>query len=223
MKAIILKVLKSPVFWLGALIIGLAITCSIQHKKLSEKGEEVARLECNQTTLLKDVEHYRSKNGELVTSVNALTLHKDELETLIPKYENEIRSLKIKLEDAKSIAHIETETNVEASIPIADQSVPASEDSVLKTPESVPSPEQNVPAVPKEFYWKDDWTEISGKIYADSLSCSVTCRDSITLVAHYERRKCLFKKKGKLIKYDVKSKNPHVTVKGVDVVELIEE
>ena len=223
MKTILIKLLKSPVFWLSLAVIGLAITCSIQRRDITEKGKEVARLECNQTTLLKDVEHYRGKNGELVTSVNALTLRKDELETLIPKYENEIRSLKIKLEDAKSIAHIETETNVEASIPIADQSVPAVVDSVLKTPVSVPVPEQSVPALPKEFYWKDDWTEISGKIYADSLSCSVTCRDSITLVAHYERKKCLFKKKGKLIKYDVKSKNPHVTVKGIDVVELIEE
>lgn len=222
MKTILIKLLKSPVFWLSLAVIDLAITCSIQRRNITEKGKEVARLTGNQTTLLSQIEYHKSRNNELVASVQALTLKRDELAALIPAYESEIKSLKIELKNVRSISHIETEMNVDVTVPVPAVSVPESPVIVPKTDESVPAGEKKQD-YPIEFSWRDDWTEICGKIYADSVSCVVTSRDSLLLVSHYEKKKCLFKRKGKLIKYDVRSKNPHVTIKGVELVDVIEE
>lgn len=216
---IVLKVLKSPIFWLGALLLALAITCTIQHRNIVQKGQEVARLESNQTSLLSQVEYYRTENGELVASVQALTLKKEELESLMPKYEREIKALKIELSNVRNISNVETKMEVDIAAPVSPPAaIPASsigEESEL--------PEKEEPdTYPKEFSWRDDWTEVRGKIYADSVSCSIICRDSLVLVAHYAKKKCLFKKKGKLIKYDVRSKNPHVKVMGAELIDVIE-
>lgn len=217
---IVLKVLKSPIFWLVTLLLALSITCTIQHKNIVQKGQEVARLESNQTSLLSQVEYYRTENGELVASVQALTLKKEEFESLMPKYEKEIKALKIELSNVRNISHVETETDVDIVAPVTSPAVVA--DSSIVEAAEVPENEGQQEEYPKEFSWMDDWTEVRGKIYADSVSCSIVCRDSLVLVAHYAKKKCLFKKKGKLIKYDVRSKNPHVKVIGAELIDVIE-
>lgn len=213
MKNILLK----PAFWLILALIALAAVCAIQHKNLTQKEKERARLEDNQSALLLDMEKYRTENGELVASVQALTLKGEELGALIPKYEKEIRSLKIDLKNAKSIASVETETSISVAAPLQEV--------IQQQEENIPEPEEPVEQPgPREFFWEDDWITIQGKVYPDTVICSFVNRDSLILVARYQKKRCLFSKgrKGKLIKFDVKTKNPHTDIKGVEYIELIE-
>ncbi len=213
MKNILLK----PAFWLILALIALAAVCAIQHKNLAQKEKERARLEDNQSALLLDMEKYRTENGELVASVQALTLKGEELGALIPKYEKEIRSLKIDLKNAKSIASVETETSISVTAPLQEV--------IQQQEENTPDPEEPVEQPgPREFFWEDDWITIQGKVYPDTVVCSFVNRDSLILVARYQKKRCLFSKgrKGKLIKFDVKTKNPHTDIKGVEYIELIE-
>ena len=114
----LLALAKKPVFWLCAALAVLVAICTIQHRNLVQKEQERARMEDNQTALLSDMEKYRTENGELVASVQALTLKSDELSALIPKYEREIKALKIDLRNAKNMAHVETETSVGIMAPL---------------------------------------------------------------------------------------------------------
>ncbi|MBR4228057.1 MAG: hypothetical protein IKR72_03040 [Bacteroidales bacterium] len=216
MKNLLLK----PAFWLCAVLIALVVVCTIQHKKLVQTKEEAARLEDNQTSLLSQVEYYRSENGELVASVQSLTMRNEEIGALLPQYEKELKSLKIELRKAKSIAHVETETNAEIVAPIQPGTGPAEP----VAPANEDKDKEKAPTYPREFSWSDDWLSVSGKIYPDTVVCSIVNRDSLLLVAHYAKRKCLFFKgrKGKLLKYDVKTKNPHTEIKGLEFIEVIE-
>ena len=213
----IINLFKKPVFWLCTAIAVLAVVCSIQHKSIVQKENERVRLEDNQSALLGDIEKYRTENGELAASVQTLTMKSEELGALLPKYEKEIKSLKIELKNAKNMAHVETLTSVEVVAPLE----PSAADST-RTEGAPESPEK--PFVPREFSWSDEWIDIVGKVYADSVQCSFSSRDSLLLIAHYQKRKCIFGKgkKGKLIKYDVRTKNPHTDIKGVEYIEVVE-
>lgn len=211
------RFLLSPALWLSVLIIALVSICYIQHQSIAKTEKERVRLEDNQAALLLDVEKYRTENGELVASVQALSLKSEELGALIPKYEKEIKALKIDLKNAKNLAHVETVTSISVEAPLQqDTTHVADNGSAPEAPE--------VPFVPREFFWEDDWITIRGKVLQDTVICSFVNRDSLTLVAYYQKRKCLFSKgrKGKLIKYDVKTKNPHTDIKAVEYIELIE-
>ena len=210
----LLALAKKPVFWLCLSIAALLAVCTIQHKSLSEKERERVRLEDNQSAILLDMEKYRTENGELVASVQALSLKSQELSALIPKYEKEIKSLKIDLKNAKNFAHVETETSVDIVTPLQPED-PADDD---------PVEEPEKPVTPREFSWNDEWISITGKVYPDTVICSFVSKDTLALIAYYQKRRCLFSKgrKGKLIKYDVKSKNPHTDIKGVEYIEIIE-
>lgn len=198
------------------IVVSLASVCMTQRRTLASRAAEIQRLSDNQSTLLSQVEYYESENGELVASVQALSLKRDELSALIPEYENEIKNLRLELKNIRTFGHIEMEMFINATAPIQIDSVP---DDIQSVPASQP-------IVPEErhmdFSWRDNWTDLRGRIYADSVACSLSCRDTLTLVAHYSKRKCLFKKKGRLLKYDVKSRNPHVTVSNMEIVEVVE-
>lgn len=211
------RFLLSPALWLSVLIIALVSICYIQHRSIAKTEKERVRLEDNQAALLLDVEKYRTENGELVASVQALSLKSEELGALIPKYEKEIKALKIDLKNAKNLAHVETVTSISVEAPLQqDTTHVADNGSAPEAPEA--------PFVPREFFWEDDWITIRGRVLQDTVICSFVNRDSLTLVAYYQKRKCLFSRgrKGKLIKYDVKTKNPHTDIKAVEYIELIE-
>ena len=211
------RILLSPALWLSVLIIALVAICCIQHRRIAKNETERVRLEDNQAALLLDMEKYKTENGELVASVQALSLKSEELGSLIPKYEKEIKALKIDLKNAKSLAHVETVTSISVEAPLQQDTTHVADSG--NTPEA---PE--VPFVPREFFWEDDWITIRGRVLQDTVICSFVNRDSLTLVAYYQKRKCLFSRgrKGKLIKYDVKTKNPHTDIKAVEYIELIE-
>lgn len=213
-KTGLLGLIKKPIVWVClALAIAIAVVC-IQAGVLNKQKSELLRLRTNQEALLSEVEYHSDRNGQLVASINALTLRKDELENLIPSYTQEIRDLKLKLKNVKTVAHVAVETKADIQAPVSIVAPPEHQDIQSDAPK--PAPEK-----PHEFYWQDDWITVSGIIYADSLAAlHVEHRDSLTLIAHKTKRRCC--RKSKIIKYDVQSKSPYTTVKDLSYVELTE-
>lgn len=186
----------------------VAIGAFIVQNVVSEKNAQIRRLEANQTALLDSVKIYQNKNGELTASVQVLTLRRDELESLIPSYKREIADLGIRLKEAERVAEIETKTEIQVITPVE-----------ALTPKFEASDTIQTPTV---FQWSDDWAKVQGEILTDSIRCTVQTVDSLILVVHRERRKCIFRKQGKIKRFEVVSKSPHTEIVGVQMVELIE-
>lgn len=211
MKTLILRLLKSVQFWL---IVALTITIgiiAIISRQSAERKQEIDRLSTNQSTLLADVEYYTAENGKLVASVNALSLRKDELELLMPKYEQEIKNLRLKVSDLESMAHIGSETKIEITAPIVEE----------------PIIKEDTPIVPpvvmeRAFHFADNWVMLDGIIKEDTVNVDIHIIDSLTIVAYRQPRKCIFKRKGKIVRYDVVSSNPYTKVNSVNYIELME-
>lgn len=215
MKALLLKLIKSPLFWLIAAVFVLGSVCSVQSARLKEVKAEASRLEDNQSALLGQIERYKTENGELAASVQAVTLKADELSALIPAYKSRLKQLRIDLKNAKSLAHLSTQITAEIAAPLIVKE--------LKE-DGAPASSEQEQSAPRDFSWSDEWITVSGKVYRDTVVCSFVSRDSLTLVAHYAKRKCIFARwrKGKLVKYDVVSANPHTEIANLEYIEVVE-
>lgn len=212
MKTLILRLLKSVQFWLiVALVISIGIIALLSHQN-SEKREEIDRLESNQTSLLADVEYYTAENGELVASINALSLRKAELEDLMPQYEREIKNLRLKVSDLESMAHISTETKIEVTAPIIEEPIKI---------DSITTPSKPI-IFERAFHFTDEWVTLDGVVKEDAVDVDIKVVDSLTIVAYRKPKKCLFKRKGKIVRYDVVSANPHTKINKVSYIELME-
>lgn len=222
MKTIILNLLKKPLFWAILLAIALVASISISSSKIKKQRAEIERLETNQQTLVEQVQYYETENGEQVATIQALTLKQSEFESLMPKYAREIRDLRLKVRDLESVAHASMSTTAEITVPLIDyvprqtmdERVQAVTDSLM----TLYARRDNV----RTFQWSDGWLSISGEVSSDSVNCRVENIDSLTLVVHRERKRCLFRRKGKILRYDIKSANPHTRVNDIQYIELIE-
>ena len=221
MNRIILNILKSPIFWIVILSISLIVSICLSRAIITKQEEEINRLEINQQTLIEQVEYYIDENGYQVATIQALSLKQAEFESLMPQYTNEIERLRIKIKNLQSVAHVSSKMSADINTPLVDY-IPRAEMEV-RIQEIADSLEQTYNKNDiKYFQWDDGWLSISGNVSADSVMCNVTSRDSLTLIAHRERRRCLFKRKGKIIRYDVKSANPHTIVDDIQYIEIVE-
>ena len=212
-KDALLKLFKKPVFWLCiALFLAIAVIY-VQSRVISQKSDEISRLQANQEALLTDVQYYEDSNGNLVATVNALTLRRDELENLIPSYAAEIEDLKLKLKNVNTLAHVSMETKAEITTPTIQ----------LPPPTPLPAIERpdTLPPTPYHFAYEDSWISVTGIVYPDSTSnVQIECRDSLTLVAHKTKKRCC--RKSKIIKYDVLTQSPYSSITDLGYIELIE-
>lgn len=209
----LLALVKKPITWLlVALLMAVAVIC-IQSRMIRQNKAEISRLEANQEALLTDVQYYEDSNGDLVATVNALTLRRDELENLIPSYAAEIEDLKLKLKNVNTLAHVSMETKAE----IQAQTIQLPPPAPLQPMERP----DTLPPTPYQFSYEDTWITVTGTVYPDSTSnVQIECRDSLTLVAHKTKKRCC--RKSKIIKYDVTSSSPYSTITDLGYIELIE-
>lgn len=216
MRTILLKIIKQPIFWAIIALLVSAVVIVILAKQIRALQTDNARLEQNQAALLSDIETYRADNGNLVATVNAVSLRKDELEELMPKYVTEIQQLKLKIKNLQSFALVTTKTELTAEAPISIHTPTPRADSTLLVDSQPPKDP------PIAFEWHDDWVMISGKVENGIATCDVSVIDSLVIVAHRKPRKCIFRRKGKVIGYSVESKNPHTEVTGLEYIEVID-
>lgn len=215
MKDIIMKLLRKPVVWALLAVAALATITAFQSSEIKRQRQDIERYQVNHETLLADMTQYRTSNGELIASVQSLTLRNDELESLIPRYTEEIAQLKLKVRDVQSVAHVATELNAEVLAPLDTVRTQAPD------PEYTDAPTPDIDK-PHNFVFEDEYITVKGEVHDDHVKVTVEHRDSLTLIAHRKARKCLFKRKGRIIGYDVKSSSPYTKITDVEYIELIE-
>lgn len=203
------------------LVLSLLVSIFILAHRNSQLKDDIVRMAHNQRTILSDVEYYKSRAGEQVATIEALTLQRDELQNMLPEYETEISNLRIKLRKVESIGRVASETNFVISAPLEDY---VHKDIVNERVENVADSLReyysSISQV-KHFHWADQYNRIDGVIDGDSVHCALSIKDSLTLVAYKKKRRCLFKRKGKIIGYTVISKNPNTHISDIEYVEIV--
>ena len=119
------------------IILCLGIFVALQGRNLARVKQEAARLDANQTALLTELQQERNTAGQLQSTVQALTLRRDELEGMLPAYERRLREMNIRLKDAQHLAQIATETAA---------AVTAHPDTVIRYVPGLPVPVVDTPA-----------------------------------------------------------------------------
>ena len=163
-----------------------------------EVVKENIRLERNQVALLSDsLSHYRTKTGELVSSVEQLEMTIGELKRHRSELVGQLKSMKIRLRDVKSLSTTAIENRVEVFVPIRD-TVYVDTGKVVKA---------------QSFHWSDTWTSIQGIIQNDSVRVKYQSRDTLLQVVRVVPKRFLFFRWGvKEIRQDVKVSNPNTSV-----------
>lgn len=188
------------------IIISLAVYIGIQGRSLKSETARADRLANNQSALLSDLLEERNLAGNLQATVDALTLKASELEHLIPAYERKLKDMKIRLKDAERVAQLQTELAA---------SVKAHRDTVFQYVERPDTSRSR-------FTYSDAWLTAIVEVEDNSIAyLSISARDSLTLAAHRQKRRCLFKKPGPT-KYTVESASPYSRITGMRVIEIIE-
>lgn len=163
-----------------------------------EVVKENLRLERNQVALLSDsLSHYRTKTGELVSSVEQLEMTIGELKRHRSELVSQLKSMKIRLRDVQSLSTTAIENRVEVFVPIRD-TIYIDTGKVVKA---------------QSFHWSDAWTSIQGVIQNDSVRVKYQSRDTLLQVVRVVPKRFLFFRWGvKEMRQDVKMSNPNVGI-----------
>lgn len=198
------SLVKSPYFWLLSAIIILGGTLRWSLSQNAKNKAEIERLEDNQTTILGDVEYYRTENGELAASVQSLTMKRDEFAALLKAERRKVEELNIRIRELESIGEVDTESEVTFEADI----IPT--DTVY-----IPEP------IMGTFEWSDPWVRVVGELHPDKIKAQINITDTITIIAHRKSRGWwIFRCKGKITHYDAVSANPHTSISDIRYIEL---
>ena len=74
MQNLILNIVRKPLFWAIMAIAVLFTVTAAQRSRIVEQKADIVRYQANHESLLQDIEFYQAENGNLVASVQALTL-----------------------------------------------------------------------------------------------------------------------------------------------------
>lgn len=191
------------------IILCLGIFVALQGRNLARVKQEAARLDANQTALLTELQQERNTAGQLQSTVQALTLRRDELEGMLPAYERRLREMNIRLKDAQHLAQIATETAA---------AVTAHPDTVIRYVQGLPV----VDTAARRYKFFDEWLDAEISVTDTGAALRLHVHDSLTVVAHKERRRCIFRSP-KVKYYTAVSANPYTTVTGISYIELTEK
>lgn len=198
------RIFGSLYFWLAFAIVFLGGTLYWSLTQNAQNKAEIERLEGNQTTLLGEVEYYRSENGELVASVQALTMKRDEFAELLKAERRKVESLGVRIKELESIGEVGTDTDVTIEADILPP------DTVYQTE-----------PIMGRFEWADPWVRVVGELHPDKIKAQINITDTITIIAHRKARGWwIFRCKGKITHYDAVSANPHTKINHIEYVEV---
>lgn len=200
------------------LLLGLVALIAIRSN--NRLKADIARMQHNQQTMQAEVEYYKSRSGEQVATIEALTLERDEINRLVPGYINEIDNLRKKLRDVENMGSVVSTTEIEVVAPIEDY---IHRDIMAEMLENLSdSLHQHYSTLPmKHFHWADQHNSIDGIIYDDSVHCKVSITDRLKFITYRKKKKCLFKRKGKVLGYDVICENPNTQILDIEYIEIL--
>lgn len=189
---------------ISAFLALISLTVGLSYSLQKEHAEK-ERYKANQTTLLDDVEHYKTESGKNAASVQKLTLSYDELKKNYDDVVKTADDLRISLKRAQSVSDTSTETKVEIKTVVKDSIV------YIK----------GEPIKTLAFDWEDPWTDVEGMIHNDSVNLNIQSNDTLIQIVHKVPHKFLFFKWGcKAVKQDIVSKNPHTNIVYTKYIEL---
>lgn len=172
------------------------------------RGEN-QRLTQNQTALLSDIEHYRTRLGQEAASTQALRLRCAEFEELRAADAEQIRQLGIRLRRLEAVGKNIVQTDMTVRTPLRDTAV-------VRRHEAPP-----VRDTARSFRWKDPWVTIEGVVGRDSVRCRIRSIDTLRQVIHRVPRRFLFIRWGtKALRQEIVSSNPHTQIVYTEYVKI---
>jgi hypothetical protein len=191
--------------YLIGIIIVLTLGLATMTKCNSDNVKEKDRFKDNQTALLQDVKHYRTKDSLSAASVQKLTLEKRELKENKKELVKTLDNLKIKLKRVLAVSTTSTETTAKIKTIVRDSLV--YRDGRTDTLHCID--------------FENKWTTLIGCELNKEFTGINKSRDSIVQVLHRIPRQFLFIKWGtKAVRQDVVSKNPNSTITFTEYIEL---
>lgn len=186
--------------FLLALSIGLLILLLKERKEL--KDELIIQLS-NLETLKEESIEFSSKLGKSTSQCKLLQIERDELKRVNTEladgqssYQKSLSSLKKAIKDLEikesrveeaSVVHSESTLEVESKVSDADSI--------------------------KSFSWKDNYVEVVGSLFKDSVKCRVSSVDTLVQLIERVPKRFLFIRYGtKYIKQSIQSMNPHTKI-----------
>lgn len=179
------------------LMVVAALTIWGMAAHISTLKAENRRYKENQSTLLKQVETYKTESGKNAASVQRLQLTYDELAENYADVVSVADELRIKLKRMQSVSTAQTVTAVEVHTEIRDSIVYRDNqlDSLLV------------------FGWSDPWVNVEGVIEDKQVDVKVESADTLIQIVHRIPHKFWFIKWGtKAIRQEIVSTNPHTKI-----------
>lgn len=188
---------------------------------------ETRRLIQNQTALMAEVEHFRTRLGEEAASAQVLRLRCAEFEELREADARRIRALGIKIRRIEAASTSVTATGVAFRAPLRDTLLVRPSDHAPIRPHVpaatvAPLSARALPADSvRTFRWRDAWVTVEGVVAADSVACRVESVDTLRQIVHRIPRRFLFIRWGtKAIRQQISSSNPHTRIVYTEYVKI---
>ena len=130
----------------------------------------------------------------MATSVNVLRLKCNELESNLAKQIDVVNQLKIKLKHVEQLSTTIHQTKFNATTVIKRDTI-ICKDTIYR------------------FHWHNTWNQLSGVIFGDSLTCTLSVRDTLHQIVHRIPRRFLFIRFGtKYLKQEIVTSNPNCNI-----------
>ena len=174
--------------------------------KLKQSVKEVDRLSDNQTSLIADVEYYRTEDSLSVASVHKLILTLGEYQRLDKAKSDTIKDLGYKLSRVNNVQEVKAETKYKIKATVKDSSI-------INNLDTLTAP---------CFYYSSKFVDVSGCIIDDQFIGQVKTRVDLDIIAHRVPKQFWFIKWGtKAVKIDVISKDKNCAITHNGYIELL--
>ena len=186
----------------GIVVAILIVMVTLLSYQLDKERKNVDRLSDNQTSLIEDVEYYRTEDSLSVGSVHKLTLTLEEYQRLDKSKSDTIKDLGYKLSRVNSEQEIKTESNHKIKVPIKNHTLPNN----LTAP---------------CFNYSSPFLDVTGCVIDSILHAEIKMRADLQIIAHRVPKQWWFIKWGtKAVKVDVISKDKNCTITHNRYIEL---
>ena len=180
----------------------LIVVVTLLFYQLDKERKEVDRLSDNQTSLITDVEYYRTEDSLSVASVHKLTLTLGEYQRLDKAKSDTIKDLGYKLSRVNSVQEVKTESNHKIKVPIKDHTLANN----LITP---------------YFNYSSPFLDVTGCVIDSTLHAEIKMRADLQIIAHRVPKQWWFIKWGtKAVKVDVISRDKNCSITYNRYIEL---
>lgn len=203
--------MKTKIYsFVGLLIISLIALLVIQQKVIKAERAEKEVYKTNTSTLLSEVQMYRTESNKSVAKVNELSLTLSEYEKYRAEDVQTIKEFKVDRKRLQSINTANTETIYSLKAQVKD--------TIIYTQNDLEAHSDTLKCVSVN----NEWLSFNGCIdKQNSFTGDIKTRDKITCIEHIEPKRFLFFKWGiKSRQLEVVSDNPYTTITDAEFITI---